>query len=313
MAAGGLGGQAAPPVIGPEERALAYLAREVPRWSKKKNCYSCHHNGDAARALMAAVRLRRSVPRTALADTLRWLERPGRWDHNGGEGPFSDKKLARLQFAATLATAHEAGLVKDRRALEQAARLVAAEQDRDGSWRVALEEPVGSPATHGTALATHLARGTLQRADARRYKDHIARADAWLRKAPVAKVLDAAAVLLALGKANDPAAQAQKKRCLAQIRKGESRSGGWGPYVKSPTEVFDTALVLLALAQQAQTAEVKGWMKRGRAFLLAEQEKDGAWQETTRPSGGASHAQRLATTGWATLALLATRAGLSGR
>jgi squalene cyclase len=306
MASGGLGGQAAPPGSGPEERALAYLAREVPRWSKKKNCYSCHHNGDAARALIAAVRLRRSVPRAALADTLRWLEQPGRWDHNGGEGPFSDKKLARLQFAATLAAAHKAGLVKDRRALEQAGRLVAAEQAPDGSWRVGLEEPVGSPATHGTALATHLARGTLQRVDARRYRDRIARADAWLRKAPVDKVLDAAAVLLALGKANDPAAQAQKKRCLAQIRKGESRSGGWGPYMKSPSEVFDTALVLLALAQQPQKAEVKTWMKRGRAFLLAEQEKDGGWPETTRPSGGTSHAQRLATTGWATLALLAS-------
>ncbi len=26
----------------PEERALAYLAREVPRWSAENHCYSCH-------------------------------------------------------------------------------------------------------------------------------------------------------------------------------------------------------------------------------------------------------------------------------
>jgi hypothetical protein len=69
--------------------------------------------------------------------------------------------------------------------------------------------------------------------------------------------------------------------------------------------VFDTAVVVLALVAQEPTAEVKAWRKRGRAFLLAAQEKDGSWAETTRPSGGDSYAQRLSTTGWATLALLA--------
>src|SRR4051812_41648464 len=109
---GGVGAAAAPPVISPEERALGYLAREVPSWSKDNGCYSCHNNGDAARALFVAVRLRRRVPSAALADTTRWLQRPGDWDRNGGEGPFSNKKLARLQFAAALVEAHSAGLVK---------------------------------------------------------------------------------------------------------------------------------------------------------------------------------------------------------
>src|SRR5207302_841046 len=132
--------------------------REVPLWSKKNGCFSCHHNGDAARALFVAVRLRRARPTAALSDTLRWLGRPDRWDHNGGEGPFSDKKLARLQFAAALVEAHAAGLAKDNRALQHAGRLTADLQDRDGSWQVGPDEPIGSPATHGTALATHLAR-----------------------------------------------------------------------------------------------------------------------------------------------------------
>jgi hypothetical protein len=46
---------------------------------------------------------------------------------------------------------------------------------------------------------------------------------------------------------------------------------------------------------------------RGRAFLIATQNLDGSWPETTRPAGAESYAQRLSTTGWATLALLATR------
>ena len=35
-------------------RAVKYLAHEVPRWRAEEGCYSCHNNGDAARALMAA-------------------------------------------------------------------------------------------------------------------------------------------------------------------------------------------------------------------------------------------------------------------
>jgi hypothetical protein len=48
-------------------------------------------------------------------------------------------------------------------------------------------------------------------------------------------------------------------------------------------------------------------LKRGRVHLVSTQEKDGSWQETTRPSGAESYAQRISTTSWATLALLLTR------
>src|SRR5262249_34935081 len=77
-----------------EERGLAYLAREVPRWSPKNKCYSCHNNADAARALYAAKRLSLPVPDKALDDTTHWLLRPADWAHNGGEGPFNGKVLS---------------------------------------------------------------------------------------------------------------------------------------------------------------------------------------------------------------------------
>src|SRR4051812_49510852 len=89
----------------PEARALVYLEREVPAWSRENGCFSCHNNGDAARALYAALGAREPVPPEALADTTRWLADPGRWDQNGGHGPFSDKRLARLEIAAPPGTA----------------------------------------------------------------------------------------------------------------------------------------------------------------------------------------------------------------
>jgi hypothetical protein len=291
----------------PEEKALAYLAREVPAWAAENKCYSCHNNGDAARALYTATRLGYSVPARALADTTRWLSQPDRWKHNGGEGKFNDKKLAAIQFAAALADAIEAGRVKERKALRRAAKLVAGHQEKDGSWKIGAEANLGSPATYGARLATVMARRTLLRADARRYRRAVARADAWLRKVPVKNVMDAAAVLLGLAGAKDRPALARRKKCLGLIRKGQSKDGGWGPYVNSASEPFDTALVILALDQYGKMAGVRGMLKRGRTYLIATQDSDGAWPATTRPAGAESYAQHVSTTGWATLALLVTR------
>ncbi len=72
----------------PEDRAVAFLTREVPKWARENRCYSCHNNGDAARALFQASRKGYRVPDQALADTTGWLLRPAGWDHNGGEGAY---------------------------------------------------------------------------------------------------------------------------------------------------------------------------------------------------------------------------------
>jgi hypothetical protein len=296
----------------PERRALEYLSREVPRWSAENKCFSCHNNGDAARALYVATRMGRgleTVPKGrvgALADTNRWLSQPERWDKKGGDGPATDKGLARIQFAAALVEALDAGVLQDSRALARAADLVAEYQARDGSWKVDAKGTTGSPATYGTCLATHVARRTLQRADPHRFRQAIARADAWLRKVRVGCILDAAAVLLALEGRDDLEASRQRSHCLELVRKGQGKDGGWGPYVTSPSEPFDTAVVLLALVQFKDQAELKAMIQKGREYLFSRQRKDGSWPETTRPPGADSYAQRISTTGWATLAILAT-------
>ena len=145
----------------------------------------------------------------------------------------------------------------------------------------------------------------------------IERADAWVRRAQVQTVIDAAAVVLALGVAEDPAAGAQRRHCLELIMKGRAPSGGWGAYLTSAVEPFDTALVLLALqpllgqpelaAPVTDAATLTEAVDQGRVFLMSQQLDDGSWVETTRPAGQQSYAQYISTTGWATLALLVTR------
>ncbi|HEX5271496.1 MAG TPA: hypothetical protein VFW33_13460 [Gemmataceae bacterium] len=290
----------------PEDRAVAHLAREVPRWPAEEKCFSCHNSGVGAAALFAAVRRGHKVPDKALAETTRWLTHPEKWDGQRNGGTPTDPALARIQYGAALAAAIDAGLVKERRPLLDAARLIAAGQRKDGSWQVNAEGTLGSPTTLGPALATQMARGVLRKADDKAHAEAIARADRWLRRAEVKSVPDAAAVLLALEGADDREAVEQRRRGLRLLHDAQDKHGGWGPYDTSAPEPFDTALALLALARYPNEEGAADRIKRGRDYLVAAQEKEGNWPETTRPAGAVSYAQRTATTGWALRALLTT-------
>ena len=301
----------------PEARAIAFLAGEVSRWPVENNCFSCHNNGDAARALYTAVGQDFAVEAEALRATTAWLQDTAAWDDNALGLEFADQTLARIQFAGALVDAMRADQVRDPVPLVDAAALVAADQTDDGSWQLDSSDSIGSPATYGKALATWAALRVLREAGVADLAPVVARADAWVRGVEVRTVIDAAAVVLALGGADDTAALAQRRRCLMLIVEGRASSGGWGAYVTSAVEPFDTALVVLALQplngrpELAAPASDAGLLTEmvtgGRAFLLEAQLGDGSWVETTRPAGQESYAQYISTTGWATLALLATR------
>jgi hypothetical protein len=308
---GALPRAAEPAPSSPEARAIAYLAREVPRWAGDNKCYSCHNNGDAARALFAALRAKLPVAGPAIEDTTRFLSKPEEWDKNGPEGPFKDKRLARVQFAAALLAATETRIVTDEQPLRRAAALVAELQAPDGFWAIDGPDQIGSPVTYGRPLLTAMSRRVLETADRKGYQRQLEQADAWLANLKIDSLLDAAAVLISSppyegGAGGVEKNKEQRERCLTLIRKGQSAEGGWGPYTTSPPEPFDTAVVLLALAREPG----KDWqpvIRKGREFLCKTQEPEGHWQETTRPAGAESYAQRLSTTGWATMALLETR------
>ena len=264
------------------DRAVAYLTAQVPRWSRENGCFSCHNNGDAARALFAARARGYPVPATALADTVAWLNRPDSWEENKGNPAFSDKKLARLQFAVALA---DSGA--DARA---AAESLVALQDPDGSWVVDASTPSGSPVTWGTALATWLGCRTLERSHVA--PAAVAKALRWLEKLVPSTVPEAASKLMA---------NPNERGVLDLLLAWQASDGGWGPRRSAPSEPFDTALAILALRDAGGAAQA---IARGQKFLIGTQLPEGGWPGTTRPPGGQSYAQHISTSGWATLALL---------
>ena len=284
-----------------EKRAADFLSREVPAWPAENQCFSCHNNGDAARALFAATAHGYAAPPDAIEDTLDWLIRPEAWSDQKGEEAFSDEALARIQFASALADASHVGLVDGREALAQAAALVASDQRPDGSWQLDVSASIGSPATYGTFLATAVAVDVLRATGG--FEAQLANADRFLRQTEVKTVLAAAAISTALAGASDESAAAQREHCLDLIERGQTPSGGWGPYVNSRAEPFDTAVVVLALHRLGGHEAL---VASGRRYLLEAQLEDGSWAETTRPAGQMSYAQYISTTGWALLALLAS-------
>ena len=125
----------------PEARAVSYLRSEVPRWRREHPCYSCHNNGDATRALLAAAAQGHDIG-MALDDTLTWLAAPERWEQNGSPGGSSDLPLARVQFASALSAATGAGRAPAA-ARDRAADLMATHQHADGSFTLNPSQTLG--------------------------------------------------------------------------------------------------------------------------------------------------------------------------
>jgi hypothetical protein len=282
-------------------RGVSYLSVEVPKWRAEHPCYSCHNNGDAARALLVAGSRGFDIG-TALDDTLTFLRRPSNWNQSRAADGFDDKQLARVQFASALAVAHAHGRAP-RADLEHAAKLLIADQQPDGSWTLDRSQSIASPATYGTIIATWSAHATLLAAGLPRAHRAVVNADRWIRALKPQNVIDCAATILALDRAADAAAGRLRRECLAMLRDGQSPAGGWGPYVTSAPQVFDTAMALLALSVVDGT-DLKAAIAKGKEYLVSRQQSDGSWPETTRPADQESYAQRISTTGWAMLALL---------
>jgi hypothetical protein len=291
----------------PEERAVAFLSREVPRWARENHCCSCHNNGDAARALYRAARAGYHVPEHALTATTAWLTRPAQWDHNGGDGPSSDKRLARVAFASALATAVATRSTRNTAALLQAGGRLALDQAPDGSWPLEGEDSICAPASYGRSLATFLARESLLSASPDAFRTSIRRAELYLMRQPIVTVTDASICLLVCGMGQTRAAAERRSRSLFVLGRAQAADGGWGPQLASPPEPFDTALAVLGLVECKDLALARRLIARGREYLISQQQPDGGWVETTRPPGTLSYAQRISTSGWATMALLASR------
>lgn len=293
----------------PEQRAIDYLIEAVSRWPAENGCFSCHNNADAVRALYIASKFPDlKFNADVLGETEQWLSEPSKWKEQGVDAGFRDTKLAVLQFSAALALGVDSGRIAAE-PLSFAARLLAADQDSDGAWRIEGEAAsVGSPVTWGTALATAMARFVLLQSGEERDAAAASRAESWLLAQEPTNVPETAALLMNLDSSDTSEAREKRNEAVVYLLAARTSAGVWGPYPKSPPEVFDTAVATMALSLYDGVPERRAVLEPARAYLLETQLAEGGWPETTRPSGFSSYAQHVSTSAWATMALLALRA-----
>jgi hypothetical protein len=290
----------------PEEKAVTYIASEGPRWPMENHCFSCHNNGDGARSLYLAYRLKYPVPVQALETASDWLQNPNEWGKSGTTG-LGDEKLARIQFGAALADAVDLGIIKDKSIVVRAAGLLLMHQEANGSWQVDAQSAAPSAVTYGPVLATFMARRTLERAGDARFNDAIARADKWLLSADVKSIVNAAAVVLALENRTEPASKTKLEQAVSVLLNSQNADGGWGAFAQTPAEPFETSMALLALNSVREKPDVESRIVRGRTFLASVQFEDGGWPAERQSATGGTYARHISTSAWATMALISTK------
>ena len=209
------------------------------------------------------------VPAEALADTTALAEPAGRL------GPQRRRRPVQRQAAGAGGLHGGAGAPPRgparsaiARPCARAAERLARDQAADGSWTLEGDESPGSPAAYGRSLATFLAREGLAAADAgpfpRRHRPGrrlAAAARDRQRRRRLGRPDGRGTVAIAvIGRAAASGARTGSGR-------GQSDDGGWGPYVTSPPEPFDTALALLGLARSGDSSDpARRMIARGRAL-----------------------------------------------
>lgn len=295
-------------------KGLSYLREEVPRWRKENGCFSCHNNGDGARALIRAHRIGKPFEAEGWRQTLDWLNHPERWRDNGGES-FSDHELATLQFSIAYAEARHAQQITRADADNRILSGLESLQRDDGSWPGSSRATIGGPLTYGNELATALSIRALSQLSRETPRASIERGRRFLRQLESKNTPQAAAILIGLSSGEPNSTQkAALVRAWQFLRAGQHKTGGFGPFPGSYPEPYDTALALIALQEArpylADSATghdpLRTTMLRAQSWLIEAQLEDGGWTETTRPANNESYAHHISTTAWSLMALLAT-------
>ncbi len=198
-----------------EERAVAFLTREVPRWTRENHCVSCHNNGDAARALYEASRAGFAVPPEVLADTTAWLARPDGWNRDGGKGGVSDKRLrgSRSPLPSRRRRAPDGCAIARHFGMLQPSSPVIRPTTAHGGWRASRHPDRPRRTASRWRLSWHARR--LDAADPSRFRAAIRRADGWLLCCEPVTVADASVALMVIAAGAPTDAEARRRQALS--------------------------------------------------------------------------------------------------
>jgi ankyrin repeat protein len=293
-------------------RSLPLLQRSGPEFLRNSadGCVSCHNQALPAMAVgLARARgfaVDRGAEREQAAETLNVLA-PRRDLFLQGHGVAD-----RLDPAYLLAGLEAAGQAPDP-TTHALAHYLTLTQSGDGRWR-ALQprHPMEGSDFTATALSLRALRRFAPPGRREEVVRRVERARAWLAAAAPRTTEDRAFQLLGLAWAG--ARGEVPAKAAAGLRAEQRRDGGWGQLPALDSDAYATGQALAALAEAGGLSPNDPAYRRGAAFLLRTQLRDGSWFVATRSlpvqpyfeSGfphGKSQFISCAATAWAVMAL----------
>jgi N-acyl-D-amino-acid deacylase len=298
-------------------RGLRRLEQGAASYVSHRRCFSCHHQSLTIAALAVAKRRGYAVSQRLLDEQAAFtidtfkpnLARVRKGENVGGRNTTVAYALYTLQAAGHPADETTDALID----------FLLARQDKDGSWPAVTQRnpSEGSRFTNAAlALAALKHYGRRDGTKAARTEAAFHRGVEWLRASEPADTEDRAFRLRALvHAATEPTViEAARRELLSE----QLPDGSWRQTPSRGGDAYATATVLVALSQAGVAAEESAF-RNGVSYLLRTQTAEGAWIVPTRSRpiqrwfdngdpGGKSQFISFLATGWATLALLESRA-----
>ena len=257
------------------ESAIALLQKSGPQFVRVSGCASCHHQSLPQMAGAVAKQRGYAVDDKLTQDSLTAVVatfRPYREAMLKGTEAIPDPPIS---VGYALIGLHAGGYPADE-TTSAMAQLLTTKQAADGRFlSFAARPPIESSDITATALAARALQLYGTQAEA-----IIARAGQWLLKAQPQTNEEHAMRLLGLAWTGAPLAEReQAAQALLRLQRAD---GGWGQLPTLESDAYATGQALVALHEAGLITTSSDAYRRGTAFLLRTQLKDGSWLVRSR-------------------------------
>jgi hypothetical protein len=275
------------------ERGLAFLVKDATQWKKERKCASCHHGTMTVWALSEAKSRGYAVSGETLADIVTWTKaRLADIDKPRDTRPGFNMVNTQALYLAIMALAVPEQDAVSAEELKQIASHLIRHQETEGNWAWSLAPAKNRPPPFmesdevvtlltTLALGPHVPPDKNEKSEAR---DSQKRAAAWLAKTTRSDTTQAAALRL-LVNVRTRKSVASLLPEIGRFLERQNKDGSWSQEKGLPGDAYATGQALYALSL-AGVPRDQLVVRRGVAFLLANQKEDGSWPMTPRAHPG---------------------------
>jgi hypothetical protein len=293
-------------------KSLPLLLKGAQGHVAQRTCFACHNQAIPIFAFTMASQRGFSIDQAELTKQAQFIHAflKGNEDNyrkgkgQGGDVATAGYALLALELGQWKPDATTEGVIE---------YLLQRDKDLD-HWRTTSKRPP-SEASHFTT--NYLALRALRKWGTSRQQERIAKridvVQTWLSKTSAQDTEDRAFRLWALHLVGTSAKELLP--AVQDLLRSQRADGGWGQTGAMDSDAYATGSALVALCQTRGIGPTEPSYRRGVAFLLRSQEKDGSWLVHSRSQpfqtyyeSGFPHGKdqfiSIAATGWATTALV---------